>query len=597
MALTKISTGMLKQDAASSDLNIDAGTLYLDVSNNRVGIANTSPSAPLTVQSDSGASAIHLVGRASDGYSLLAFRNNADNTTLAALFADESSDDLQIHVAGSERMRISSGGKVGIGTSSPSQTLHVNSGNNNDVALFESSDSVAKITFKDNTSSSAINTNNGNMLLNCDLNDEVADSFMAFRVDNDEKMRIEDNGRVGIGTNSPEELLHLTDTGGNAVLKFTRNDTTVTSGNTIGAIHFAHKDTDDAGVAASIVGKATSAFGKVALTFATGNPTTKTERMRLDADGNVLVGKTGVTESIEGVELRADGWLKAIRSGDYAATLRRNDSDGGILELNKDGGTVGSIGSGVGDSSASTLYIADAGNVGIRFDQASVDDIQPCTSTGADRDNAINLGASDNRFKDLYLSNKVHLQYPGNSYYGRIQIDSSTNLIFGAGPNGTERMRIDGSGNLLVGTTSTLRSNKFHASASNFVGGFNVTGGTGEAVAFFSNGTVVGSVSVTGSATTYNTSSDQRLKENIVDAPSASDDIDAIQVRSFDWKADGSHQKYGMVAQELNTVAPDAVSAPEDPEDMMGVDYSKLVPMLVKEIQSLRARVAQLETN
>ena len=49
MALTKISTGMLKQDAASSDLNIDAGTLYLDVSNNRVGIANTSPSQALDV--------------------------------------------------------------------------------------------------------------------------------------------------------------------------------------------------------------------------------------------------------------------------------------------------------------------------------------------------------------------------------------------------------------------------------------------------------------------------------------------------------------------------------------------------------------------
>ena len=66
--------------------------------------------------------------------------------------------------------------------------------------------------------------------------------------------------------------------------------------------------------------------------------------------------------------------------------------------------------------------------------------------------------------------------------------------------------------------------------------------------------------------------------------------------RKFDWIADGSHQDYGMVAQELQTVAPEAVSAPEDPEEMMGVDYSKLVPMLVKEIQSLRARVAQLES-
>jgi hypothetical protein len=52
-----------------------------------------------------------------------------------------------------------------------------------------------------------------------------------------------------------------------------------------------------------------------------------------------------------------------------------------------------------------------------------------------------------------------------------------------------------------------------------------------------------------------------------------------------------------MIAQELQTVAPEAVSTPENSDDMMGVDYSKLVPMLVKEIQSLRARVAQLEND
>ena len=91
--------------------------------------------------------------------------------------------------------------------------------------------------------------------------------------------------------------------------------------------------------------------------------------------------------------------------------------------------------------------------------------------------------------------------------------------------------------------------------------------------------------------------SDARLKENIADADDAGDLIDAIQVRQFDWIADGEHQRYGMVAQELNTVAPEAVSEGETEEDMMAVDYSKLVPMLVKEIQSLRARVAQLESN
>ena len=112
---------------------------------------------------------------------------------------------------------------------------------------------------------------------------------------------------------------------------------------------------------------------------------------------------------------------------------------------------------------------------------------------------------------------------------------------------------------------------------------------------FKNGGTTVGTISTTGSSTAYATSSDQRLKENIQDADDAGSKIDAIQVRKFDWKVDGSHQDYGMVAQELQTVAPEAVSAPEDPEEMMGVDYSKLVPMMLKEIQSLRARVNALE--
>ena len=116
-------------------------------------------------------------------------------------------------------------------------------------------------------------------------------------------------------------------------------------------------------------------------------------------------------------------------------------------------------------------------------------------------------------------------------------------------------------------------------------------------LAFYNGNGLVGTVQTSGSATSYNTSSDERLKENIVDAPSASTDVDAIKVRSFDWKSDGSHQKYGMIAQELKTVAPEAVSAPEDPDEILGVDYSKLVPMLVKEIQSLRSRVAELENN
>ena len=161
----------------------------------------------------------------------------------------------------------------------------------------------------------------------------------------------------------------------------------------------------------------------------------------------------------------------------------------------------------------------------------------------------------------------------------------------------TQAMTLDASGNLLVGTTSASAvAPRVDIQTSNFGLAINTTnGGANEAVRFYNASTAVGTITTTGSATAYNTSSDQRLKKNIQNAPAASDLIDAIQVRSFDWISDDLHQRYGFVAQELVTVAPEAVHQPADPDEMMAVDYSKLVPMLVKEIQSLRVRISQLE--
>ena len=151
----------------------------------------------------------------------------------------------------------------------------------------------------------------------------------------------------------------------------------------------------------------------------------------------------------------------------------------------------------------------------------------------------------------------------------------------------TERMRLQDD-DLIVGDTGVIRGNSQTGVSIESEGRIYMSRGTGTGgfshLAFYNGNGLVGTVQTSGSATSYNTSSDERLKENIVDAPSASADVDAIQVRSFDWKVDGSHQKYGLVAQELKAVAPEAVSDPEDPDEMLGVDYSKLVPMLVKEI-------------
>ena len=110
------------------------------------------------------------------------------------------------------------------------------------------------------------------------------------------------------------------------------------------------------------------------------------------------------------------------------------------------------------------------------------------------------------------------------------------------------------------------------------------------------SGTVVGSITGNTSGTTaYNTSSDIRLKTNFAPATSASKIIDAIAVEEFDWKSSGERQRYGMVAQRLVEVYPEAVWQGTKDGDMWAVDYSKLVPVMVKEIQELRSRVKALE--
>ena len=197
-------------------------------------------------------------------------------------------------------------------------------------------------------------------------------------------------------------------------------------------------------------------------------------------------------------------------------------------------------------------------------------------------------------------------------------------LAFAEG--GAERMRINSAGKVLIGTTSQgsygaklrvlggrIEGSGYVATGNSslFLLGGNYGAPTIECRSYTSyssntqkimrfagsTGTERGSITIAGFTTSYNTSSDERLKENISDAEDAGSKIDAIRIRQFDWKDGGEHQDYGVIAQELQSVAPEAVSEGYDEEDMWSVDYSKLVPTLIKEIQTLRNRVAQLENN
>jgi hypothetical protein len=113
------------------------------------------------------------------------------------------------------------------------------------------------------------------------------------------------------------------------------------------------------------------------------------------------------------------------------------------------------------------------------------------------------------------------------------------------------------------------------------------------AVVFYNvAGAGVGSISVTPTATAYNTSSDERLKEDF-QTFDAGRVVDDTNVYSFRWKSTGG-RSYGISAQQAQEVFPQAVTYVKE-QDWYGIDYSKYVPVLLNELKALRARVAQLE--
>lgn len=176
-----------------------------------------------------------------------------------------------------------------------------------------------------------------------------------------------------------------------------------------------------------------------------------------------------------------------------------------------------------------------------------------------------------------------------NYFAGEVYVGQTSTITPGAG-NSTIGIGI-GSG----GVISASRSG-------NSPGSFNREGSDGALISMRRGGSQVGSVSVTTTATAYNTSSDYRLKEitGDMDPAEAAGSIMRLRPRVGSWKADGSHFE-GFVAHELQEEIPAAVSGAKDEVDgegtpiYQGVDVSFIIPRLVAMVQEQQRQIQQLK--
>jgi hypothetical protein len=172
--------------------------------------------------------------------------------------------------------------------------------------------------------------------------------------------------------------------------------------------------------------------------------------------------------------------------------------------------------------------------------------------------------------------------------------------------NSAERMRIDSSGSLLVGTTSNSvgglsMAQTIDARTRNTGFGLGIIGNASntQVARFAYDSTAVGSINITSSTTSYGTSSDYRLKNTIAPMTGALAKVAALKPCTYKWNVDGSDGQ-GFIAHELAEICPDAVTGEKDAVDSegnpqyQGIDTSFLVATLTAAIQEQQALITAL---
>jgi len=376
------------------------------------------------------------------------------------------------------------------------------------------------------------------------------DGYIRFANGNTETVRIDSSGNVGIGV-TPSSPLHVN----------------------VGTNQNLEVDSDGSELRLSAVNDARSTNPAIrfqAESYKFYGASGVGPRATIDSSGNLLVATTDTTllnnTSGGGFSVSSNGFTQIAKQGvdnaDPVLILNQTGLDGEILRFYKDGGIVGSIG-----SNSDALYISSpyGNDSGLRFVSGI---IAPATTTGANRDAAIDLGYSSGRFKDLYLSGTANVSSVTSS--GNIFMSTNGSILRNSG--GALQLQSDAS-------QVILRSNNTTA----------LTLDTSQ------NATFAGTISAAGDIIAY-ASSDARLKDNVTVIDSALNKVKQIRGVEFDWNDKQDTYKghdIGVIAQDVEQVAPELVKDRED--GYKAVDYPKLTALLIEAVKELELKVKELE--
>ena len=307
--------------------------------------------------------------------------------------------------------------------------------------------------------------------------------------------------------------------------------------------------------------------------------------------GNVGIGTTSPSVLLDARLSGTTGKVAEFHNNSGYGIGFTVESDGGVNTINSESNQA--LAFATNGVSNERMRITSTGNVGIGTDSPQRKLVVSGAADGIIQSNdTAGAGSFLRMLADVTAENIINW-------------DKDTDLRFSTSDedfgNFTERMRITSGGDVLIGGITSVPSNGSGGSAfiSDSVGRnilklSTTTVTTVGLVEFDNPNGIVGKISSSNSSTIYATSSDYRLKEDLKDFAGL-DMVSKIPVYDFKWKTDES-RSYGVMAHELQEVLPDAVSGEKDAEEMQGVDYSKIVPLLVKSIQELTAKVEKLES-